>query len=418
VIDHIVTRDPSVVSTIGVTASSPTVNPENIDFYGQVRGFQVYGREAGASARRISQDARSFSWFVSASGPGQENQRDSRRQLAETLGRSFDVALEQTWSLPGGGTFDLYRRRLPPVGVEALDTSREGVALVSVDVPASVRSGTPMPVTYVWEGPADLLQHGLVLVSWHPIERGPDAPPAWTHDHAIAFGTLRLDTASGRAVAFAVTERAATMVPKGTSPGRYRLGAEYVDRRAPNASPLAVATPDVAITVDGDSPDLDAPELDLVTQLRQLAADLPLGPPGIRRLFDEIGRIDQYDPVQDFFEQAAVASAWRLRRRPGDLQSAYTLLLARTLQRRIDEARNAAALVAALDERNPYPHAYAALIELYDLNPGAADAPLDRAVALGAQDPEVHALRGAAALMRLRLFRAFSEAKTVFGAER
>jgi 4-amino-4-deoxy-L-arabinose transferase-like glycosyltransferase len=414
VVQHVIDRDPWVVSTLGVTAVSGGVNPESLDYFGHAAGFQVYGREAGASRRRVNSDQRSFTWFVTERrGSGQDVDGDSRQRLARAVAADPGVRLERSWALPSGGTLDLYRQTQPALEVSLLATPISRIELARVDLSAKVRPGTVVPVTYMWTGPLARLKPGLVIVTWASVDAGLGVRHTWTHDHGLAFGSLRESSTASPDVALAVRERTAMWVPADLPIGRYRLVVEYLDRRTPDVAPQLLVAPELVVEVALDAPIPPRVELDMVTQLRQLASGLALGPPGVARLFDDIGRLDQYDPVQDYFDQAAVAASARLARDPTDLASGYTLLLARALQRRTAEARSAAQRVAVIDNRNPYPHVLEAVIDLYEMRPGPAAAALDRATARGASDPEIHALRAAAAFMRVNLVQAWREVQIV-----
>jgi tetratricopeptide (TPR) repeat protein len=205
---------------------------------------------------------------------------------------------------------------------------------------------------------------------------------------------------------FRVTERLAMLPPKSTSPGIYELSAVYVNRRTGQTQPLT--TPTVILRIDPQATATPAPELDLSTQLRVLAGTLPQGVRSLEKISNEISRINQYDPIQDYLKQTEQAMTYRLQQEPQNRYYAYTLGLAVVLQRQVGEAIAAFERVAQLDAKNPYAHAYLAFVNLYDFRPQAAQQALDVAIKLNPTIPEVQALRGVAALMQVNPFGAWS----------
>jgi hypothetical protein len=85
----------------------------------------------------------------------------------------------------------------------------------------------------------------------------------------------------------------------------------------------------VTLNIAPNSPATPAPELDLVTQLRTLATSLPQGRSALDPIFDEIGRINQYDPVQDYTIQAQRALEYRLQQEPQNRDWAYAFAFSR-----------------------------------------------------------------------------------------
>jgi tetratricopeptide (TPR) repeat protein len=222
------------------------------------------------------------------------------------------------------------------------------------------------------------------------------------HDRAIGAGNLL--PAVGQRQFLQVTETAAMLPPPDTVPGTYRLQATYVDRDTGESYPIAV--PAVAVEIDRAALPVPAPELDLITQLRQLSLGLPQGTTALDPVFAEIARINQYDPTQDYLEQAAIALEYRLRQEPQRRNWAYAVALARALQKRVDAAILAFDRVVQLDAQNPYAYAYLAVVNLYDFRPGAAQTALNKALSLNPDLPELQVLRSAAALMQGNLVEA------------
>ncbi|MEO0852471.1 MAG: phospholipid carrier-dependent glycosyltransferase, partial [Cyanobacteria bacterium J06648_11] len=67
-IDAAIAAEPYLRSTIGVLPSTSDVNQHNINYYGGLQDFQVYGRQVGVKQRDLNQDARSLHWFVTKTG--------------------------------------------------------------------------------------------------------------------------------------------------------------------------------------------------------------------------------------------------------------------------------------------------------------------------------------------------------------
>jgi predicted Zn-dependent protease len=163
----------------------------------------------------------------------------------------------------------------------------------------------------------------------------------------------------------------------------------------------------VTLNIAANGSATPAPELDLVTQLRTLAASLPQGRSALDPIFDEIGRINQYDPVQDYTVQAQRALEYRLQQEPQNREWAYALAFSSVLRRDAEGAIRALKQVVQLDSQNPYAHAYLAFIYLYQWRGNEAQDALKPALALNPNIPEVKALSGAAALLQGNIFKAW-----------
>jgi predicted Zn-dependent protease len=203
---------------------------------------------------------------------------------------------------------------------------------------------------------------------------------------------------------FKVIEQMAMLPPADIPAGIYTLKATYLNRHSGVSYPLPV--PPVTLVIDRSTA-VPAPELDLVTQLRNLASGLPKGPKVLGPMFEEIGRINQYDPIQDYVVQTQMALAYRLQLEPKNRDWAYALALSRVLKRQVNSAIAAFERVTQLDSQNPYAYAYLAFIHLYNWQPSAAQAALKSAVALNPNLSEIQALSGVAALMQGNLVKAW-----------
>ncbi|MEQ9483501.1 tetratricopeptide repeat protein [Coleofasciculus sp. F4-SAH-05] len=469
VIDEIIKTSPNLQITLGVLPSTPEINQHNLNYYGALRDFQVYGRQVGVREKQIEQDARSLSWFVTKTGD-QGSVPEAQAAMVENVEQGGEFQLQKTWDLPDGSVLKLYHRhqpffqvtkvnskqsivgadldpivgaglgthfRYPPINeqqnppyspineqqkppyspineqqnpslfnslplsvVEGLDK----IQLNRVIVPETAPPGLPVPVTYEWAGDWQPLQSGIVLLTWHSLEGGYQYQ--WLHDHGIAMGNLfpkstnnrQLSTVTNQSPKYQVIERMAMLPPADIPAVTYTLKATYLNRETGETYPISV--PPVRIKIAPKAPATPAPELDLITQFRTLAATLPNGSDSLEAIFEQTGRINQYDPIQDYLVQADLALTHRLKLESKRLDWAYALALSRVLQ--VDSQSAIAALkrVVQLDPQNPYAHAYLAFVYLYEWRGQDAQNALKPALSLNPNLPEVQALSGGAALMQ------------------
>ncbi|WP_346341578.1 glycosyltransferase family 39 protein [[Phormidium] sp. ETS-05] len=394
VVQAVVEADPYLQANIGVLPSTLEVNQHNINYYGAQADFQVYGRQVGTRSKDVAKDARSMSWFITKTGP-QGSVPSAQPEMVTAVEKSSDFRLYRSWPLPDNTTLNLYRRQFRNVRVVPLPEtpSRNQVQLERVIVPPRVPPGIPVPVTYQWLGPAEELQQGLVLLDWVPV--GDSSSSGWWSDRAIGRGILHLQNQLSQAQ---VIETTAILPPAATPPGKYTLTATYLHRHSKTTYPLKI--PPVTLEIDPNALPAVAPEPELITQLQTLATALPNGPNALGPVFDEVGRIAQYDPTQDYLRQAELTLAHRLQQQPNNLSIAYNLSLARVLRRDASGAAAALQRVTELDPKNPYAHAYLAFVNLYDWRPFAAAAPLKTALELAPQSQEIQILAAVGALMR------------------
>jgi tetratricopeptide (TPR) repeat protein len=205
---------------------------------------------------------------------------------------------------------------------------------------------------------------------------------------------------------FQVIEQIAMLPPADIAAGTYTLEATYLNRETGENYPIPV--PAVTLNIVPNSPATPAPELDLLTQMRTLAASLPKGREALDPIFDEIGRINQYDPVQDYTRQAELALDYRLQQEPQNRDWAYGLAFSRILHKDAEGAIAALKQVVQLDSQNPYAHAYLAFVYLYQWRGKDAQEAILPALALNPNIPEVQALSGAAALLQGNVFKAWN----------
>jgi 4-amino-4-deoxy-L-arabinose transferase-like glycosyltransferase len=398
--------DPYLRSTIGVLPSTAEVNQHNINYYGGLQNFQVHGRQVGTQVDQIAADRQSLSWFLTQSGSqGSIRQPQAQAQMSQAIETSSDLRLHKSWKLPKGELLKLFRVRIPFYELSPLVgvTPRDRVQLDQVIVPDQAPSGQPVPVTYKWSGSWQAMQSGLLLLSWtqqaKPNQR-------WLHDHSIAMGYLRFQPPQNATQPFQAIERMAMLPTAGIAPGVYTLEATYLDRRTGATYPIALPVAR-QITIDPAAAPTTAPQLDWPTQVRTLALKLPQGLQGFDQITTEVARINQYAPGQDYADQTRQAIEYRLKQEPQNLQFAYALALSSILKRQVNPAIAALQKATQLDAKNPYAYAYLAFVNLYDFRPGPAQAAIDSALALEPTLPELHLLKGAAALMQGNLVQAW-----------
>ena len=400
VIAKIIATEPYLRSTLGVLPSTGTINQHNFNYYGALQNFQVYGRQVGTKAKLIEQDRRSLEWFLTKTGD-QGSVPDSQAAMTQGVETSPDFQLQQTWSLPGRSQLKLYHSQKPTVEVQRQNSKPSTITLSKVTVPERVPPGIPVPVTYEWSGAGEDLQSGLVLLTW--LGSG-ENPQSWIHDHGMGMGTIQ-PTANLQGT-FQVTERMAMLPPANIPTGAYTLVAKYLNRVSGKS--YSIPVPPVTLTIDPQATAIKAPELDLVTQLRTQAALLPYGIKDIGQVFAEIGRINQYDPIQDYLVQAQLTLAHRLQS-SSNRDWAYGLALANILKRHVKGAIASLEQVTQLDSQNPYAYAYLAFVQLYNWQPQAAQKSLAPALAKNPQLREIQALDGIAALMQGNLVKAWHQ---------
>lgn len=429
VIAEIINTEPYLCSTLGVLPSTGKINQHSFNYYGALKDFQVYGRQVGTRRQQISQDVRSLSWFLSKTGDQGSVSLETEAAIVQAVEQSPDFQLHKTWNLPDGSILKLHHSRVPPVQVQPITSARLPVQLKHVILPAQTPPGVPVPVTYEWSGSWEQLQSGIVILTWQAKETGnkgtvalrrdsighegltnfpplsslpnPQSPISkmrWLHDHGIGMGALPSNLHISPVAAFQVIEHTAMLPSTNILPGTYTLTATYLNRKTGEAYPISV--PPVTLKIAPASLATPAPELDLVTQLQTLSAGLPKGRDGLAPIFAEIGRINQYDPIQDYLVQTQQALEYRLRQEPQNREWAYNLALSIVLQRQVSSALAALERVTQLDPQNPYAYAYLAFVYLYDWQPKAALKALKPALDLNPNLPELKALKGVAALMQ------------------
>lgn len=406
-IAQIIQIEPYLRSTLGVLPSTAKINQHNFNYYGALENFQVYGRQVGTRKKFVPQDARSLSWFLTKTGK-QGSVPDAQAIIVQTVEQGSDFQLHKTWDLPDDSVLKLYHRKTPPIQVEPLTEPHTQVSLERLTVPNQSPPGIPVPITYEWSGSWEQLQSGLVLLTWRKSDRIVENPKSeWLHDHGIGMGELypQVLPPAHSAKGFRVTEQMAMLPPANISAGIYSLEATYLNRQTGETYPIQV--PPVTLKIEPLAAATPAPELDLLTQLRTLAATLPQGPDALESIFEETGRINQYDPIQDYLNQSLTALEYRLQREPQNRDWAYALALSKALKRQVKGAIAALERVVQIDSQNPYAYAYLAFVHLYDWHPANAEKALKPALAINPNLSELQALNGVATLMQGNLVKAW-----------
>ncbi|MEM9924785.1 MAG: glycosyltransferase family 39 protein [Cyanobacteria bacterium P01_D01_bin.50] len=406
VIKQITQTEPYLHSTLGVLPSTPQINQHNLNYYGALKNFQVYGRQVGTRKSFVEKDARSISWFLTKTG-NQGSVPEAQATITKIVEQDGDFELNKSWNLSDGSKLRLYHQQNPPVVVRKMGRDGEmggnNLILQKVEVPQRAPGGIPVPVAYVWEGNWDELKNGLVLLTWKNKDN-----LKWIHDHAIALGKLYPDGIEpiGK---YQVIERMAMFPPEDIANGNYTLEATYLNKLTRETYPIKV--PNITLQIDSQTTAIPAPELDLPTQLRILGATLPQGIKALDKVFDEIGRINQYDANQDYLVHTRRSLEYRLQQEKQNLNYAYSVALTNILQQKTEMAIASLKRITQLDADNPYAWAYLAFVQLYDFQGAAAEKSLQPALAKLPDVTEIQALSGVAALQQGKLIKVWQVVK-------
>jgi len=401
VIETITKTTPYLQATLGVIPNTAQVNHNTLNYYGALADFQVYGRELGSKTEQVQQDGNSLDWFLTKTGDNAWAKKP-QLELAQKLEKDPDFSLVKTWTLPDQSDLKLYHRQEPLVTVKDTTQEQEKIELKEVIVPSVVPPNVPVPVTYHWVGGGAELKNGLVLISWQK-----DGKVGWIQDHALGMGEL-YQTNYERTLE--VIEKTA-MLPSGDV-GEYHLQVTYLNPQTDQSYPIK--TPLVTITTQIGAPIPQAPVLDKVTQLRQLSLFLADGIKGLDPIFLQVARLNQYDPVQNYLEQAAQTLAYRLEKHNLDktthIQYLYGLLLSRVLQQDATRAIPIVQKLMELQPNNPYLHAYLAVLYLYNWDSASAETAFKPIQ--GNKIKEIRILEGAINILRGHIFEGISILRT------
>ncbi len=398
----IVQAEPYLRHNVGVLPSLPEFNQHNVNYFGTLANFQVYGRQVGDRMKRLWTDGRSMPWYLVKTGDqGAIRQTEALAALTKSITSNKELKLEQSWKLPDNSDLQLYRRSNPSVSVTPVIGTQWGdeqlLRLEQVIVPSSAIAGKAIPVTYKWAGNGADLQAGLLLLRWVPTETT-NRKPAWLHDHGLGLGQL---TNLEPKTLYQVTETLAMLPPKDAM-GTYDLEITYLNRTTGETYPLV--PPNVTVTIapaTQGGKEITAPELDPGTQLRLMATDLPKGVAALDKIFDRVASLNLYDPTQDYLLQAHISLLQRLKDDPQNPQLAYAYALTQLLRRNVAGAIAAFESVTKLDGHNPNAQAFLAFVNLVDFRPGAARNALTQAEQMPNRGKEIFGLRAIARLMQL-----------------
>ena len=142
--------------------------------------------------------------------------------------------------------------------------------------------------------------------------------------------------------------------------------------------------------------------LDLVTRLRQISLNLAQAIEGLDCIFEQVDRINQYDPIQDYLKQAEESLTYCLNNQAGKskLDWTYGQVLSHVLQENSEGAMTALKQLIKLDLNNPYHHAYRAFVYLYNWQARAAETLLKYVLKLQPNIKEFQVLDGISAIMQ------------------
>ena len=387
---------PNKIINLGVIANTDTINHNNINYYGQLLGSQVYGRELGNKIKYLEQDKKFFEWFLTKTGD-KGFTRDHQLNFAKQLDIDPQFKVIKTWNMPDHSLVKLYHRKEESIKVSELNKSINKVILNKINIPNVVSSKFPIPIRYEWLGNWKDLQQGIVLLSWHNKNLNSDKI-AWIHDHGIGQGTL-WNNNQGK-TGFKVIENIAMLPIKDVENGEYTLKGTYYNRVTHESYPIN--TPNVTLTIKNSSESIPSPELDLSTQLRYASTNLAQGVSGLDMIFSKVSRFNQYDPIQDYLKQTEISLDYRLKENVEDisLDWNYGLILSQVLQENSEKTIESLKQLIKSYQDNPYHYAYLAFVYLYDWQPKKAEIALKFALEKNPDLKEFQLLKGVSLLMQ------------------
>lgn len=402
IIPAVINTTPYLRSNIGVLPSTAEINQHNISFFGSIPGFKVFGRQVGVQEKFVSQDVNSLDWFVTKTGY-QGSIPDAQKITVELVENNGDFAVVNQWQLPDESELKLYHRLLPSNEVLPLNTSDSNLKLDEIIVPEKVKQGQSIPITYKWSGSWDNLKNTIVILNWQSL----DNEEKWTHDHRLAMGNLHSDNLDLKELNpdFQVIENTAMFVDENLSDGDYILQVTYLNSDTGENYPIF--TPNIKMTLDKNAELISSNrELDLVTQISKLAPNLSKGIEGLDPIFADIGRINQYDPDQDYLQVTEKAMQYRLQTED-NLDYLYTLLLSQVLQQKVNDAIATAQKLVEKNPENAFNHGYLTFLYLYDWRGKEGAKALQPALSLKPDFTEFQYLQGMSALMQGNFFKAW-----------
>ncbi|WP_373481410.1 glycosyltransferase family 39 protein [Geminocystis sp.] len=400
VIPATINLNPYLRSNIGVLPSTPEINQHNISFYGSIPNFQVFGRQVGVQQKFVLEDVNSLDWFLTKTGE-QGSIPESQPATVNLVENNGDFNIVNTWQLPDKSELKLYHRTLPHNEVLSLSTNNSKVKLDEVIIPDKFNILQSIPITYKWSGSLYNLENGIVILNWQSL----NSSEKWTHDHGIAMGNLHSANVNTEELKqdFQVIENTAMFVNQNISDGDYILQATYLDKITGETYPIS--TPNIQVTVNKNTPLINSNQpLDLVSQIRQLAPNLSQGIEGLDPIFSNIGRINQYDPTQDYLKVTEKAMQYRLQS-DNNLDYLYTLLLSQVLQQKVVQAIATAKKLVEINPENAFNHGYLSVLYLYDWKGREGEKALQPALKIKPNVIEFQYLKGISGLMQGNLWK-------------
>lgn len=420
VVSEMTETTPFLKSTLGLVTNTAEINAYNMAFYGAVKNYQVFARQLSFNSETAIQDSQVLDWYLTKTGEqgAYDTIEEGQQKLREAVETSPDLAVQRVWTLPDNSELTLHHRQNPPITVtpvdSQLDSQREQRILLSVDTIASISAGNTYPITYRVTGSGAALQSGLLLLTWEPESQSqssaaqpltsqpPASQPVWISDHGIGLGYLNTDVEMPSGTPrFEVIETLSITPPKGLTTGRYRLRAEYLNRESKEHYVISENAAQIQV-VAAAPPPVQAGFQELLTYLHtDLSPKLRQGE--LDPLFDEVGRINQYEPLQDYLPQAEQAMTYRLSQQPNNVDWLYTLALSQVLQQKPSAATDTLRALTAVDAGNPYSWAYLGFLHLYQWQPQQASTVLSEAEKRQPDLPNLKLLQGVNAAMKLNI---------------
>lgn len=404
VITTAIENNPYSRINIGVLPSTSQINESNITFYGLVADFQAYGRKVGASKKDVVQDVNAIDWYLTQTGEEALNFKKypAKKLTSELVENNGEFKLLKEWFLPDKTYLKLYQRKNLHTVIKPLNTTNNNLQLNQVIIPKKIKSGQAVDLSYSWSGSAQKLQNGIVLLTWYSEK---DQRKKWNHDHAIGMSNLYFSNVTNQELNqdFQILENTAMFVPENIPDGNYILEANYLNQLTGETTPLNI--PKIEVLVDNN---LKIPpaqrELDLVSEISRIAPALGKGIEGLEPVFENIGRINQYDPTQAYLAITEKALQSRLKTED-NLNYLYTLLLSQALQQKVEQAIVTAQKLVELNPDNPYNHAYLSFLYLYEWQGKNGEKALQPALKLAPDVLELKYLEGISALQQGNLFK-------------
>lgn len=420
VISEIIQTTPFLRSTLGLAINTAQINAHNLSFYGAAANYQAFARQLSSDAETAIQDSQVLDWYLTKTGEqgAYDTIEEGQQKLREAIETSQALSLHKSWPLPDSSELRLYHRNHPPVSVRQLTlTTKKQISLDQVETSAAVAPGESYPITYTLRGPGKALQTGLLILTWEP--EGLSENPAknastgpltqkkqWISDHAIGLGYLntvpqKRSKDTDKNDSFEVIETLSITPPNGLDPGSYRLRAEYLNRETGEHYTLSNHAAHTQVTASAPPSNKESYQ-ELVTYFNNdLAQTLRDG--DFELLFDEVGRINDFEPLQDYLPQAEQAMTYRLLQAPEHIDWLYTLTLAQILQQKSPDAIITLKKLTEVSPQNPYHWAYLGLVHLYQWQPRKASLALNQAEQLQPDLPYLKDLQTVHAAMMLNI---------------